>query len=81
MHGVAGEVIDIGTSTLFVKDPAGDEQVVFIASSTPIREMDQEILPDAIVVGDGVTVIGEPNSNGQVEARFIRVFETTTTNF
>jgi hypothetical protein len=81
MHGVAGVVIDVGSSTIFVQDPSGNEASVFIASGTPIREMNEEILPGDIVVGDGVTVIGDPDTNGQVEARFIRVFETTSTNF
>lgn len=81
MHGVAGEVIDVGSSTIFVKDPGGNEELVLISSGTPIREMNQNIMLGNIVIGDGVTVIGDPDDNGQVEARFIRVFETTTTNF
>ncbi len=79
-HGVAGEVIDVGSSTIFVKDPSGNEESVFISTDTPIREMNQEILANDILIGDGVTVIGEPDANGQVDARFVRVFETTTTN-
>jgi hypothetical protein len=73
-HGVVGDVIDIGTSTLSVKDVDGDEQSIFVATATPIREMNNTISFTAIEVGDHVTIIGEPNDTGQVEARFIRVF-------
>ncbi len=82
MHGVAGQVIDVDSSTILVQDPNGAEEAVFVASGTTIREMNQDIAPSGIVVGDGVTVIGEPDTNGQVEARFIRVFEVnSSTNF
>src|SRR5262249_34852657 len=78
MHGVAGEVIDVTSSTLSVKDPTGNETSVLIASNTPIREMGNDISPNDIEVGNMVTVIGEPDQNGQVEARFIRVFESSS---
>ena len=74
MHGVIGSVIDIASSTILVKDPLGNEQSVVVVSSTSIREMDNNILLNDVKIGDGVTVIGNPNENGQVEARFIRVF-------
>ena len=72
-HGVVGEVIDIGSSSLSIKDSDDNEQSVFVASATPIREMNNTISLSAVEVGDQVTIIGEPNDNGQVEARFIRV--------
>lgn len=77
-HGVAGEVIDVGPSMLSVEDSAGNEQSVFVASATPIREMDNTVSLTAVEVGDRVTIIGEPNDDGQVEARFIRVFTAPT---
>lgn len=76
IHGVVGEVIDVGSTTMAVQDPSGDEESVFVASDTPIREMNNEITLIEIDVGDHVTVIGEPDQNGQVEARFIRVFQS-----
>lgn len=79
-HGVAGEVVDIGSSTLSVQDADGEAQSVFVASATPIREMNGSILFTAIQIGDHVTIIGQPNDSGQVEARFIRVFTTPNIN-
>jgi hypothetical protein len=74
IHGVVGQVIDVGSTTMSVENLNGNEESVFVASNTPIREMNNMIPLVEIDVGDHVTVIGEPNQNGQVEARFIRVF-------
>jgi hypothetical protein len=78
-HGVAGVVIDVSTSTISVKDMHGNEQSVAVPSDTSIREMDDMIVLSDIQPGDSVTVIGEPNDEGQVEARFIRVFSASST--
>lgn len=77
-HGVVGEVIDVGSSSISVQDSNGNEQSVFVATATPIRDMDDTIPLMEIQVGDHVTIIGEPNDNGQVEARFIRVVEESS---
>lgn len=78
MHGVAGEVIDISTGTIVVKDANGDEESVLVMSNTPIREMNNDITAGDIVPNDQIVVIGQPDTGGQVEARFIRVFETSS---
>jgi hypothetical protein len=75
-HGVVGEVIDVGSGTIAVKSAMGDEASIVIASNTPIREMGSAVPIEEIVVGDNVAIIGEPNSNGQVDAKFIRIFES-----
>jgi hypothetical protein len=75
-HGVVGEVIDVGSGTIAVKNDEGDEASIILLPNTSVREMDNDITPRGIVIGDRVAVIGEPNANGQVEARFIRVFKT-----
>ena len=77
-HGVVGVVIDVGSSSLFIKDVDGEEQSVFVASATPIREMDNNIPLSAIEAGNQVVIIGQPSDTGQVDARFVRVFTTAT---
>lgn len=74
MHGVAGEVIDVATDTISVKDPGGNELSVVVPTSTVIREGNNTIAIGAIKIGNGVAVIGAPNDAGQIQARFIRVF-------
>lgn len=74
MHGAAGTVIDVSDAGMSVKDNDNDEQSIIVASGTIIKKMDAMISLRDIAIGDHVVVIGAPNSNGQVEARFIRVF-------
>jgi hypothetical protein len=73
-HGVVGRVVMVGTTTIAVEDRDGDEQSVVVGTNTPIRKMNGMISIIAIQDGDYVTVIGQPNDTGQVEANFIRVF-------
>jgi hypothetical protein len=73
-HGVAGIVIDASTSSISLKDNDNNEQSVAIDADTVIKKMNDTIPVDMIRAGDMITVIGEPNDNGQIHARFVRVF-------
>ena len=74
MHGVVGMVIDVSDLGLSVKNVDNDEQSIIVASDTVIKKIDMTISLSDVAVGDHVVVIGAPNSDGQVEAHFIRVF-------
>jgi uncharacterized membrane protein len=76
IHGVVGMVIDLGTSTISVKDQQNNEQSVAISSGTDIRSGDSNITIGNVAIGDQIAVIGEPNSVGQIDARFIRILRT-----
>jgi uncharacterized membrane protein len=75
-HGVVGTVIDLGTSTISVKDQQNNEQSVAISSGTDIRSGDNNATIGNVAIGDQIAVIGEPNSEGQIDARFIRILST-----
>ncbi len=77
-HGVVGAVIDVGTSTISVTDDNSNEQSVAVSSGTVIRDGDATISIGGVAVGDHIAVIGEPNSEGQINARFIRVIATSS---
>ena len=77
-HGVVGTVIDLGTSTISVENQQGNEQSVAVSSSTDIRNGNGNVMIGDVVVGDQIAVIGEPNSEGQVDARFIRILRTSS---
>jgi len=79
-HGVVGEVIDVESSTMSVEGQNGNEEMIFVSSGTPIREMSNAIQLMGIKDGDHVVIIGEPDDSGQVEAKFVRVFEGSTTS-
>lgn len=76
IHGVVGTVIDLSTSSISVKNRQGNEQSVAVSSGTDIRNGNGNIMIGDIVVGDQIAVIGGPNSEGQIDARFIRVLRT-----
>lgn len=77
-HGVAGEVIDTSTSTISVKDFNGSEESVSILPDTIVSKGDQIVSSTAIMAGNGVIVIGHPDDEGQIEARFIRLFPSSS---
>jgi hypothetical protein len=77
-HGIFGTVIDVSTSTISVKDQSNNEHSIEVSSGTIIREMNDMILVTDIKIGDQLVVIGEPNPQGQVYARFIRVFTASS---
>jgi uncharacterized membrane protein len=82
IHGVVGTVIDLGTSTISVKDQQNNEQSVEVSPGTDIRNGNGNIMIGDMVVGDIIAVIGEPNNQGQIAARFIRIISapSSTTN-
>lgn len=77
-HGTIGSVISVGSSTIATKDPGGNEQSIVINEDTVIREGNETLTIAGIQDGDQVAVIGEPNDTGQIAARLIRVFDTSS---
>ena len=55
---------------------------MLVSSGTVIRDGDSDSVIGDMAVGDQIAVIGEPDSNGQIDARFIRIISTSssTTN-
>ncbi len=79
-YGMEGTVIGVNPSSsiIDVEGPSGDEGSVAVAKNTVIREKDRTIPLDAIAPGNIIVVIGDPDGQGQVLARFIRVFTSTS---
>jgi hypothetical protein len=78
MHGTVGVVIDVATGTITVRNPDDDEEFVAVLPDTMIRILNQSILLGDVGIGDHVTVIGQPNDIGEIQARFIRVFRVSS---
>lgn len=74
-HSVVGEILNINSSTIFVNGVDNVEKSIRVLSDTAIikRRTIQNIKD--LKVGDKIVVIGSPSSTGQIEAKFIRVFE------
>lgn len=72
-NGVFGQVIKIDGQTLVVKGRDNVERIVLVKEDTAIMRFREKIKPSDLKNDDYVVVIGEPNDNGQIEAKLIRV--------
>jgi hypothetical protein len=77
-HGTVGAVIDVSTSTISVKDQDNNERSIAVSSGTVIRDGNNTVAISDVQIGDQITVIGDPDDQGHIQARFIRVFATST---
>jgi RNase P/RNase MRP subunit p29 len=73
-HGTSGEVLKIDGNTLVIKGENNTEKTVVVDNSTTITKQRQTINISGVKVDDSVVVIGSPNNQGQIQAKFIRVF-------
>ena len=78
IHGVVGTVIDLGTSTISVKDQQNNEQSVVVFFGNGHSRWRSTMRDRNMPIGDQIAVIGEPNSDGQIDARFIRIIPTSS---
>ncbi|HNW71425.1 MAG TPA: hypothetical protein PKZ36_01035 [Candidatus Paceibacterota bacterium] len=72
-HGANGKIIKIELPNIIVQDRDNTEKVVVIKDDTKIQKMKSELKSTDLAIDDFITVIGTPNDNGQIEAKFIRV--------
>jgi hypothetical protein len=74
-HGAIGKIIKIELPTLIVLDEKDKtEKVVLTDTTTQVHRMRDAIKIEDLKIDDNIIVIGEPNSLGQIEAKFIRFF-------
>ncbi|MDD3101950.1 MAG: hypothetical protein PHE59_02290 [Patescibacteria group bacterium] len=72
-HGVFGQIIKIEDSTLIIKSPDNVEKTVIAKDDTVIERFRETIKLTDLKIDDQIVVIGEPNTSGQIEAKFIRI--------
>ncbi|MBI5530537.1 MAG: hypothetical protein HY918_03480 [Candidatus Doudnabacteria bacterium] len=75
-HGVAGEVIKIDGQDLVIKGIDNTEKIIQISNSTTIRRGRENISLADVKVDDGLVVIGQPNNDGSIFAKLVRIFDT-----
>ena len=73
MHGIIGQILTAGTSSLTVVDRDGLEKSVFVSTSTTIRSFNKNISISDLKVNTKVIIFGRPNDKGQVIATMIRL--------
>ena len=72
-NGVVGQIIDVASSTITIKGRGDIEKIVLIKQDTIIKRFQETIILENLQTDEMVVVIGEPNSQGQLEAKLIRV--------
>ncbi len=72
-HGAVGAVIKVSSSTIVVSEPNNIEKIVLLDTETIIRKAREEIQFEDIIIGDFVSIIGQANSLGEIEAKLVRV--------
>ncbi len=73
-HGTVGSIVQITPSDFIVVGRDGTERMVTFSSSTTIRSNEDMLHSSDLKAGDQVLVIGAPDDEGRIGARFIRVF-------
>jgi hypothetical protein len=75
-HGAFGQIVEIKDNSFIIQDLENVEKVIVLDSNTIIVSgRSEKITKDALKVGSVVNVIGEPNEQGEIMARFIRVIK------
>lgn len=76
-HGASGKVISVSLPNLIVSDGSGTEKNILITGETVIRSARSTIASTSIKNNDLIVVIGEPNDNGSINDRLIRIMPST----
>lgn len=72
-HGSSGNIIKIDGNTVTVENSEGVEKNIEIGNDSQIRMGHQEINPSDLKLNENIVVIGTPDSQGEIDARLIRV--------
>lgn len=72
-HGAIGKIISINLPTITVLGQDGIEKVVLVTDKTIVQKFRDMIKSTDLKIDDFVVVIGSPNSEGRIEAKFIRL--------
>jgi len=72
-HGVSGRIVSITMPRFVVADKDNTEKIVRLGDDTVIRRLRDSITGASLEVGEDVIVIGTPNEDSEIEAKFIRI--------
>ncbi len=72
-HGTFGQIIKIDGTTLVVRGKNNSEKIIVVKNDTVIRSGGNTVALTDLKVDDSIVTIGEPNNEGQIEAKLIRI--------
>jgi len=71
-NGAFGQIIKIENNNLIVKNKSNIEKIILVTENTIIKNLKNDIKIENLNIDDFIVVIGEPNNDGQIEAKLIR---------
>ncbi len=77
-HGVFGSIIEINGNTIITKGGDDIEKTVLVSDNTVIQKSRKAIKLSDLKADENIVIIGSPNNQGQIEAKFIRIFDGET---
>jgi len=72
-HGAVGEILSINLPQMIITGSDNLEKTILVGTSTVVRQFQENIQSTQLKTGDFVVIIGNPNDNGQIEAKLIRI--------
>lgn len=72
-HGVLGTILSTDGKTVIIKDEADTEKTIVLSSDTAYRQDSKNLKAEDLKISQKIVVIGSPNEQGQIEAKFIRI--------
>lgn len=71
-HGSIGAIVKIELPQIVIADQDKTEKTITIKDDTEIRRFRDTMKAQDLKVGDAIVAFGEPNEQGQIEAKLIR---------
>ena len=71
-HGASGKVLSVSLPTFIIEDRDGTEKTILITDKTIIKKGRDNASSTIIKAEDLLMIIGDPNTQGQIEAKLIR---------
>lgn len=74
-HGLTGQIIKINDKSLVIKNINNTETAISVPEMTIIRDENNALKFTDLKDGENIVIIGSPNSDGQIESKFIRIIK------
>jgi hypothetical protein len=72
-HGTFGEVVKLDGPAVIIRGRDGVEKVILTGNDASVRRLGDNVRESEIKIDDKIIVIGDPNNDGQIVAKFIRI--------
>ncbi|HTK04068.1 MAG TPA: hypothetical protein VL500_00630 [Candidatus Eisenbacteria bacterium] len=72
-HGTFGQILTTDGATLVIKGRDGVEKTIILSANTSINRFRDAIAASDLKADDFVVVIGEPDDQGRIAAKLVRV--------